>query len=351
MTCPRCEQAKEVPRGAITLHVWSPLGHSAAKIGQIADAAGVGWRHVGETAALTLDVDDAAWARLEPRLLDSLSQVEREAIRLLPTGRGASPRLADIAHVATLDQHIGRLRSGWLIRRLGEEQLSVSFEPVAHADAPSQTFAHFAVLSARDDTGRVAGPVEIFDLARNADFLAALDRSARLTAIRRIATARIDSPVFVTFTPSAIYDPRFCLRTTLAEAEKRGVPREAIIFSIHSADAGADIDHLEDVMRYYGDNGFRTAMTLSRRREASFEMLQRLKPTILILEAGLIAGIRTDPHREVVARKLIEIAHRLQLETLIQGVDASDDCDWAYGQGASYVQGAFVTAQTPEPVS
>jgi EAL domain-containing protein (putative c-di-GMP-specific phosphodiesterase class I) len=194
-------------------------------------------------------------------------------------------------------------------------------------------------------------PGEIFDLARDADFLAALDRAARLTAIRRIAARRIDGPVFVTFAPSAIYDPRFCLRTTVAEAETCGVPREAIVFSIHAADAGADIDHLEDVLRYYVENGFRTAMTLSTRREASFEMLQRLKPSVLILEAGLVAGVRADPHREVVARKLIEIAHRLQLETLVQGVDAAEDCDWAYGQGASYVQGDHVAALCAQPVA
>jgi EAL domain-containing protein (putative c-di-GMP-specific phosphodiesterase class I) len=344
MTCIRCGRADQAPRGPLTLHLWSPLGHSAAKIGQIAGRAGLRARETAETGAVALDVDDDSWAALEPMLIDGLSNVEREAIRLIAAERGVAPRLADIGRVVTLDQHIGRLRSAWLIARLADEALAVGLEPVAHADAPDEIFAHFAHLSAEDDAGRRVGPAEVFEAARSADFLAALDRTARLTAIRSIADSAVEGPVFVTFAPSAIYDPRYCLRTTVAEAEKRGVRKEALVFSVHSADAGADVAHLDTVLRYYVEHGFRTAMTLSNRREASFDMLQRLKPDVLILDPSLIVGVRTDPHREVVARKLIEIAHRLQIDTLVQGVDAAEDCEWAYGQGASYVQGAHVAA-------
>ena len=343
MPCTRCEVAERGPTGPLTLRLWSPLGHSEAKLARIASAAGAAARREDESGALAIETCDARWPRLREGFECELSSVEREAVRLIATRTGdPAPTLRDLAKVVTLEQHIIRLRSDWLIRRLDSDALSVGFEPVAYADAPEEIFANAAVVRAEDDAGRAVAAADLFDLARGADFLAALDRAARLSAIRAIAEARIEGPVFVDFAPSAIYDPRFCLRTTLSEAERCGVTREAVVFSILSADGGANVDHLQDVLGYYVDQGFRTAMTLSTRREASFEMLQRLRPNVLVIEAGLVEGVRQDPSREVVARKLIEIAHRLQLDTVVKGVDTEEDCEWAYSHGASYVQGAFV---------
>lgn len=345
MPCTRCEVAEKGLSGPLTLRLWSPLGHSEAKIAQIAAAAGATATREEESGALVLETCDARWPRLRDGFESELSLIEREAVRLIAMKRGdPRPTLRDIAKVMTLEQHIGRLRSDWLIRRIEADALSVSFEPVAYADAPEEIFANAAVVSAENDAGRPVSAADLFDLARGADFLAALDRSSRLRAIRSIAEAGVDGPVFIDFAPSAIYDPRFCLRTTLSEAERCGVTQEAIVFSILSADGGANVDHLQDVLGYYVEQGFRTAMTLSTRREASFEMLQRLRPNVLVIEAGLVEGVRRDPSREIVARKLIEIAHRLQLDTVVKGVDTAEDCDWAYSHGASYIQGAYVSA-------
>jgi EAL domain-containing protein (putative c-di-GMP-specific phosphodiesterase class I) len=351
MPCSRCEITAETLVGPATLHIWSPLGHSDGKVGRIAGEAGTPTRRGDGSGALEIDVCEALWPRLRDGLIAGLSRVERAAILVIPAERGSVATLHDVSRLVTLEQYINRLESAWLVRRVAEGDLEVSFQPVAYADAPQEVFASAAVVAASDADGRTSSAAELFDLARDADFLSALDRTARIAAIRGIAEVGVEGPVFVSFAPSAIYDPRFCLRTTLAEADRRGVTPEAVIFSILSADGGADVDHLESVLRFYVENGFRTAMTLSTRREASFEMLQRLKPHVLIIEAGLVEGVRRDPHREVVARKLIEIAHRLQLETVVQGVDTADDCEWAYSQGASYVQGRYVSAMALQPAS
>jgi len=342
MPCARCEITHTEPTGPQTLLLWSPLGHSDGKITRIAAAAGAPTRHEAACGALAIDVCAGSWPALRDGLTDGLSKIERDAIHVIALERGALATLRDIQRLVSLEQHMNRLRSAWLVRKVADDALTVSFDPISYADAPDEIFASAAVVAALDEDGRRTSAAEVFHLARDADFLSALDRTARLTAIRGIAKARIEGPVFVSFAPSAIYDPRFCLKTTLAEAERCDVTPEAIIFSILSADGGADVDHLENVLRYYVENGFKTAMTISARREASFDLLQRLKPSVLIIEAELIEGVRVDPHREVVARKLIEIAQRLQIETVVQGVDTVEDCEWAYSQGASYVQGRHV---------
>jgi EAL domain-containing protein (putative c-di-GMP-specific phosphodiesterase class I) len=335
----------------MTLHIFSPLGHSAKKLQGLFQDAGMRAERRADTGALVAGVEAEAWRAAMDDVAAGLSRVEREAIRVIVARPGVEPTLADVAGLVTLEQFIGRWRCDWLMTAVEAEALSVDFAPVAYADAPAEVFAHAAQLGARAPDGRALRAGELFDLARDADFLAALDRAGRLASIRAAARVGVDTPIFVSFSPSAIYDPRFCLRTTLAEADRTGVARENIVFSILPTDTGADIDHLDDVLRYYVDNGFRTALTMSPERQGSFEILQRLKPSVLILDAALTEGVRRDQHREVIARKVLEIAQRLQIETLVQGVDDDEACDWAYSHGASFVQGGHVAAAAARSVA
>jgi hypothetical protein len=43
-----------------------------------------------------------------------------------------------------------------------------------------------------------------------------VDRAARLTAIRDAKANGITTPIFINFNPTSIYDPAFCLKTTIA---------------------------------------------------------------------------------------------------------------------------------------
>jgi EAL domain-containing protein (putative c-di-GMP-specific phosphodiesterase class I) len=328
----------------MALHLFSPLGHSASKMSGLAEEAGLSPSPRPEKGAFALRTDIAAWRRAIPKLSAGLSRVEREAIRVIVSGADVEPTLGDVARMVTLEQFIARCRSEWLIDAVEREALAVVFEPVGYADAPDEAFAQLAEVGAAAPDGRRAGTRELFALAHDADFHAALDRSARLASIRAAAEIAAPGPYFIHFSPSAIYDPRFCLRTTVAEADQRGVAREDIVFSILPSGGGADLDHLEDVLSYYVENGFRTALTMSSGHNASLDMLQRLKPSVLILDAALMVGILSDEGREVVARKTLEIAQRLQIDTLARGVDDAATCEWAYGHGASFVQGAHVTA-------
>jgi len=348
MSCPRCGKAPTSIDGAFRLSMWPPMGHTAEKLkairGVASEAAG---------ACVVADLDAGGWPPLAQALEAQLSRVEREAVRIIVTPHGDQAKLCDVSRMLSLEQLLARERGGWLLRALDSGALKVDFTRIGYADAPDETFAHAARLHAPLDDGGRADAQALFDVARDADFLAALDLAGRLTSIRSVAEAGFGGPVLVGFSPSAIYDPRFCLRTTVEEADKQGLAREDIIFSILPTDtgAGADIDHLENVLGYYQSNGFRTALTISPARHAPFEMLRRLRPNLMTLDPEMTRGVRSDPQKEVVARKMLEIGQKLRIETMVAGVADSDDCDWAYAHGASFVEGPFIAARATQPVA
>lgn len=342
MACPKCETPPELLHGPLALRMWMELGHSAGKLRDIARGLGMTAEREPDTGALRVGTDAAALRGAVDGFLEGMSQIERRATRVIVSAAEARPGLRDVKRLLTLDQLIARLRGDWLLEALRARAIDVAFDPIAHADDPRELYAREARLSLRDSGGAPRAAEEAFALAEDADVLAVLDREARLASIRAAGAAGGGLPTVVGFSPSAIYDPRYCLRTTVAAAEAEGVAREEVIFSILPAAAGADLAHLENILGYYVENGFRTALTVSATGQASFEMLRRLKPSLVFVDASIAAGVARDGFKEVIARKILEIAQKLQIETVVSGCVDAADAQWAYSQGASYVQGPHV---------
>jgi EAL domain-containing protein (putative c-di-GMP-specific phosphodiesterase class I) len=147
----------------------------------------------------------------------------------------------------------------------------------------------------------------------------------------------IDTPIFVEFQPAAIYDPVYCLRTTVATAQQVGMAPENIVFTLSHPNRGYDIKHLQNILAYYRQRGFRVALGQLGSGLGSLELLQHLRPEFAWLSGELIRGVNGDPYRSVIARKLLEMAHRLRVETIGEGGLDQVDRAWLYEHGTDYV--------------
>ena len=184
---------------------------------------------------------------------------------------------------------------------------------------------------------------ELFDLADSADLLFQLDRAARLRAIDCAYSEELDAPLFINFSPASIYDPRFCLRTTVAAIKEADIPPGDIVFTIVNRQHGASLDHLKSILDYYRSHGFRVALGMVGSTLGGFEMLQDLRPDLMFLHRSVVAGLLDDPFKEVVARKLLEIGQRCQVESVVTGVTTAAEARWSYEHGANYIQGRYVS--------
>ena len=46
----------------------------------------------------------------------------------------------------------------------------------------------------------------------------------------------------------------------------------------------------------------------------------------------------------MVCRKILEIAQRLQIETVVPGVETDEELQWLYEHGANYLQGPHIAS-------
>jgi EAL domain-containing protein (putative c-di-GMP-specific phosphodiesterase class I) len=84
--------------------------------------------------------------------------------------------------------------------------------------------------------------------------------------------------------PNAVYEPRACIRLTLATAERVGFPLDRIIFEF-TEDEHLDATHVLNILNTYRKIGA---------GHAGIGLLTKFQPDIVKLDMDLVRGIDTD---------------------------------------------------------
>lgn len=349
--CQRCEVLPTKIDGPRDYFLWFPLGHSESKVRRALEESAVSWRRDGETDALVLTVDQAVFQAVGTRLVETLSSEEAKATRILAASPGNGPGRRDYPNVVTLRQMLAFQEAGWLIDSLARDDMAVSFSAITFADAPLDVYAHQADVLITDSDGHSLDGTKLLQVAQESGLLFQADRLARIAAIRAVEAQNIDTPIFINFSPASIYDPAFCLRTTVAALEATKVPKESICFTIVAPERWDDTRHLRTILDFYRNSGFRVALGGVGSGASSLSLIETLKPDTIFIDRVLVASVDTDSYKQVIARKLLEIAQRLRIESVVNGIAHEAELTWAYEQGANYVQGPYVSAKMNDRVT
>lgn len=348
--CPRCERLPTPPTGSGRLWLWPPLGHSLGKISRHLAATGHAATTRGANGWLSVDLTADTITPVVTGLAEALDSAEAEATRALYKTGFDVPDLGEIGEISSLAALAARLNAGWLVDLLAQSRLTTHFQPIFAAADPARVVAHECLLRGLEADGAIIPPGRLFGAAGAADLLFQLDRAARTTAIHTARQAGVDSLLFINFTPSAIYDPANCLRTTLAVIEETGFPRDRIVFEVVESERIRDSNHLAGVLDWYREAGFRVALDDVGAGFASLNLLPALKPDFIKIDRELIEGVADDGFRGAIVGHLIGLAHDLGLQVVAEGLERPEDLAWLQAAGADLVQGFLLALPGPEPV-
>ncbi len=337
--CARCEQLPSKIPDDGQLYLWFPLGHTLGKALNGLQGAGIAHERLDDRQSIMVPLAAGQLAPLLTRLEAALSRQELHDTQSLFTAEPGLPHLSAFPRVTPLKRFIGMVQSGWLHDLLEEERVISHFQPIVHAAEPTRVFAHEALLRGLDPVGELIPPGRLFDAARDAGFLFQLDLLARRTAIYDAARNDLTGCLFINFNPTAIYDPTFCLRTTVAAIDATGFSRDQIVFEVTESDRAQDAGHLQRILTFYRSAGFQIALDDFGSGYSSLNLLHQLRPDFLKLDIELIRGVHADPYKALIARKILETARELGLQTIAEGIETPEELSWVQAHGADFVQG------------
>ena len=212
---------------------------------------------------------------------------------------------------------------------------SMAFQPIVDIKTGA-VFAHEALV--RGPNGEGAGSVlgQVKD-----DNRYAFDQQCRVKAIElasRLYEPTEDVKLSINFMPNAVYEPRACIRLTLATAMKTGFPLDRIIFEF-TENEQLDTDHVLHILRTYRDMGFKTAIDDFGAGHSGLGLLSRFQPDIVKIDMDLIRGIDTDPVKRTIVRHTLNMLEDLAITPLCEGVETLGELHALADLGVSLIQG------------
>ncbi|OSQ37221.1 EAL domain-containing protein [Thalassospira mesophila] len=336
--CEKCDVLPlPLPREG-RLYLWPPVKHSAGKV--IAQIRKIGHQVTASDSLSTLHTDfpQDGLADLVQSVLDVLQPEEAANTKALIMDSPTAPGIDDFSRATSLDALHARIGASWLTGVLRKNRLRSVFQPIFAIDNLSVPHAHECLIRAVDDEGGMISPDRLFGAAKSADLLFQLDRAARAANVRNAFAAGIDN-VFINFTPSSIYDPNSCLRSTIQVVNECGFDRSKVVFEVIETDKVSSVSHLRGILESYRASGFRVALDDVGSGYSTLNMLSQLRPDIIKIDRELIDGVDQDIYKQAIVSKLIDLAKQIGIEVVAEGIERQQELDFLIDRGVDFVQG------------
>jgi EAL domain-containing protein (putative c-di-GMP-specific phosphodiesterase class I) len=330
--------------GAGRLHLGLPVAFVLRKTRAFLDAETWSWRE--EPQLLSIDVPEGMLASYCRRLEAAYTPVERSGIRALFLPGHREPGLADFLEADSLRRVSARASAGLLVETLAG-YLTCHFQPIV--DATSLDVYAYEGLLRTTPGAPLTTAGEIFAVARDADMLPHADLAARKTVIGRAAEAGITARLFINFCPSAIYDPKSCLRSTIAALDSFGFPHDRVVFEVVESDEVEDPGYLLDILKSYRQAGFKVALDDLGSGFSSLNLLHMIRPDYIKLDIALVREIDRDPYKALLAGKIIEAARALDMTVVAEGIETRGEFRWLRDNGAHLLQGFYLARPAANP--
>ncbi|MBF0272671.1 MAG: EAL domain-containing protein [Magnetococcales bacterium] len=337
--CSRCETLPGHLSSHGNLYLWPPLGHSMAKVTGFLTRAGYRFEQVVAQGYLAIEIPEQGFDGCCTGIHEAIGSKEGQDTLALYLDGNRVPDLNDIRKVISLDVLIARQKEEWLIDVLREKRLTNHFQPIFHANDTREPFAHECLLRGLTQEGEIIPPGKLFHAATTTDLLFQLDRAARAMAVKNAASCGIDSKIFINFTPTSIYDPQYCLQSTVKIIKESGLMRDRIVFEVIETEKLDDPAHLATILKFYRHAGFQVALDDLGSGYSSLNLLPVLKPDYIKIDRELISGIHKDRFKIVIVEKLVDICKDLGILVVAEGIEIQEELTVLQQLGVDFVQG------------
>jgi len=167
------------------------------------------------------------------------------------------------------------------------------------------------------------------------------DQQCRVTAIELAADLKLaddGAHLSINFLPNAVYEPRACIRLTLAAAMRTGFPLNKIIFEFVESES-IDTDHLLNILRTYRAMGFKTAIDDFGAGYAGVGLLAKFQPDIVKLDMELIRDIDQSPVKRAIVKHTLNMLGDLDITPVCEGIESLDEFEVLRDMGVDLMQG------------
>ncbi len=331
--------------------LWFPVSHTLTKVTSYLQQLGIKYELMHQRPGLSLNSKPGQAQEIARNLAQLLAPRELRETQVLFIQGTIQPQLQDFSDIASLQRFIKFSQSEWLVEMLARERFTSHFQPIVSIQDTSEIYGYESLLRGMDEEGNLVTPEAILELASEAGLLPQLDRMARLNAIKQFSRYQMSGCIFINFAPMALYDPVYCLRSTVEAIDRAGIEHQRVVFEVVESDNPQDLAHLKAVLQYYRDSGFLVALDDLGSGYSSLNLLHQLRPDFIKLDMQLIRDVHQDLYKASITEKLLEITQKLNIQTVAEGIECIEELNWLRERGATFGQGYLIARPAAVPTT
>jgi|TARA_R110000851_G_scaffold273049_1_gene425737 EAL domain-containing protein (putative c-di-GMP-specific phosphodiesterase class I) len=165
------------------------------------------------------------------------------------------------------------------------------------------------------------------------------DQICRVKAVKLAARLGMKTRLSINFMPNAVYNPEYCIRTTLAAAKTYKFDTRKIIFELIETEDLSSLDHLVGIINTYQEMGFHTALDDFGAGYSRYNILMASPPNLLKLDMALVRDVHKEPNKQAVVAGIITMMDQLGGRIVAEGVETKEEYFWLRSQGITLFQG------------
>lgn len=282
-------------------------------------------------------------------ILDAARLADVRAMWLAPF---ATPdEQARLAREAQPIETMASVPASPLLSMLREGRIDTHFQPIFRSNDALDLWGYECLMRGTDADGTRRSPAEIIGWARQEQLIFMLDRVCRETHLINAGTRGIPAhaKLLINFMPTSIYQPEFCLKTTMAAAQRGNIEPSRVIFEVVESENVADRAHLTRILDYYRAHGYGVALDDLGSGYAGLSLLGDLSPDLIKIDRELVVKAAASPMHRSICAGLVRIGQENGKLVLAEGVERVEEMHVMRAIGVDLFQGYLFGKPAAEP--
>lgn len=345
MACERCTKTPELKATSETVLLTAGTEEMVLKVEEALISKEFRWDRIQNG----LEIRGSSFEKVIRTLGKDQSFVDlsKKDIKLFPLDQKTSV-IDQLHRMKTLKEWESLYKAEEVIGVLDKKRLKTHFQPIM--DPKNYTVHGYETLiRGYDENHRLIPPGKMFSMAKENDLLFNLDRQARETNIRNGKKHNIREKLFINFIPAAIYDPEFCLRSTLAVMAEVGISPEQIVFEVVETEEIKDLNHLKNILEFYKRQGFNIALDDLGSGYSSLNTLAMISPDYIKVDLEIIRNVDQIPMKQSILHSLLSIAKDHGIKVIGEGVETKEEYEYLLSAGVDFIQGYYTGKPKEKP--
>lgn len=349
MSCNKCQEVFELNSSKAKIYWMSELDELTQKGKNFINKLGFVVKQNNGINYVEVDDVKSFFKENIDAILMSFNSLECDNIKLHVQQDGDEFNFQSILGAKTLQRYINIIEDREFFDIVNNSSLTSYFQPIIRAN-DKKIFGYEALIRGVKENGDLMYPDELFSKSSRNDLNFKLDRMCRESALKTAAVKKINQKVFINFIPTSIYDPEFCLKSTVKWAKQLEFDPKNIVFEVVETESVKDKEHLKNILNYYKEQGFSIALDDVGEGYSSLNMLINLHPDIIKVDRNIIENIDKDELKQSTYKALYNLAKENNIEVLAEGVESKFELEMIEKIGVDYIQGYYFGRPSVEPL-